>query len=108
MSISDSISLSFGILYFLYFSVSATVFHFPHGICLDSFNIIFCRSALDAEIIKYVSEAYPKGVCSVYCTSGKDVEEPGMDFELVVVICAARHSPQNFWYVQSTVVPVLP
>ncbi|KAL8028920.1 hypothetical protein ABFS82_14G191600 [Erythranthe guttata] len=54
------------------------------------------RSALDVEIIKYVSEAYPKGVCSVYCTSGKDVEEPGMDFELVVVICAARHSPQNF------------
>lgn len=54
------------------------------------------RCALDAEISKYVSEAYPKGVCSVYCTNGKDVEEPGLDFELVVVISAARHSPQNF------------
>ncbi|KAI3448573.1 hypothetical protein Pfo_005238 [Paulownia fortunei] len=52
--------------------------------------------ALDAEIIKYISEAYPKGVCSVYCANGKDVEEPGSDFELVVVISAARHSPQNF------------
>ncbi|KAK4491103.1 hypothetical protein RD792_001825 [Penstemon davidsonii] len=54
------------------------------------------RFALDAEIMKYVSEVYPKGVCSVYCVNGKDVEEPGLDFELVVVICAARHSPQNF------------
>ncbi|KAA8536837.1 hypothetical protein F0562_029315 [Nyssa sinensis] len=54
------------------------------------------RCALDAEITKYVGEAYPKGVCSVYCISGKDVEEPGSDFELVVVISAARHSPQNF------------
>ncbi|KAJ9541660.1 hypothetical protein OSB04_028166 [Centaurea solstitialis] len=42
------------------------------------------RCALDAEVSKYVAEAYPKGVCSVYCTSGKDVEEPGFDFELVV------------------------
>lgn len=54
------------------------------------------RSALEAEIMKYVGEAYPKGVCSVYCTRGKEVEEPGSDFELVVVISAARHSPQNF------------
>lgn len=54
---------------------------------------------MDAEIMKYVSEAYPKGICSVYCTKGKDVEEPGSDFELVVVISAARHSPQNFWCV---------
>ncbi|CAK9157749.1 unnamed protein product [Ilex paraguariensis] len=54
------------------------------------------RCALDAETIKYVGEAYPKGVSSVYCTSGKDVEEPGSDFELVVVILATRHSPQNF------------
>ncbi|XP_062084825.1 F-actin-capping protein subunit alpha [Humulus lupulus] len=54
------------------------------------------RCALDAEILKYISEAYPKGVCSVYCGSGKDVEGPGSDFELVVVISAARHSPQNF------------
>lgn len=55
------------------------------------------RCALDAEIAKYVGEAYPKGVCSVYCTNGRDVEEPGSDFELVVVICASRLSPQNFW-----------
>ena len=55
------------------------------------------RCALDAEILKYISEAYPKGVCSVYCGSGKDVEGPGSDFELEVVISAARHSPQNFW-----------
>ncbi|KAK9161557.1 hypothetical protein Syun_007898 [Stephania yunnanensis] len=51
---------------------------------------------LDAEIIKYVGEAYPKGVCAVYCSKGKDVEGPGSDFELAVVISAARHSPQNF------------
>ncbi|PSS29075.1 F-actin-capping protein subunit alpha like [Actinidia chinensis var. chinensis] len=54
------------------------------------------RCALDAEIMKYVNEAYPKGICSVYCVRGKDVEEPGSDFELVVVISATRHSPQNF------------
>lgn len=54
------------------------------------------RYALDAEILKYIGEAYPKGVCSVYCGNGKDVEGPGADFELVVVICASRHSPQNF------------
>ncbi|KAL7235239.1 hypothetical protein ACSBR1_018681 [Camellia fascicularis] len=54
------------------------------------------RCVLDAELMKYVGEAYPKGVHSVYCVGGKDVEEPGSDFELVVVISAARHSPQNF------------
>ncbi|GLT90226.1 hypothetical protein SLE2022_081700 [Rubroshorea leprosula] len=54
------------------------------------------RCALEAEMLKYVAEAYPKGFCSVYCTNGKDVEEPGSNFELVVVISAARHSPQNF------------
>ncbi|KAG6646641.1 hypothetical protein CIPAW_07G021500 [Carya illinoinensis] len=54
------------------------------------------RCSLDAEILKYVGEAYPKGVCSVYCTKGKDVEGPGSDFDLVVVISAARLSPQNF------------
>ncbi|GMN43910.1 hypothetical protein TIFTF001_013109 [Ficus carica] len=56
------------------------------------------RYALDAEILKYIGEAYPKGVCSVYCGNGKDVEGPGADFELVVVICASRHSPQNFCF----------
>ncbi|CAH9075946.1 unnamed protein product [Cuscuta epithymum] len=54
------------------------------------------RCALDAEVMKYVGEAYPKGVFAVYCTKGKDVEDQGYNFELVVVISAARHSPQNF------------
>uniref|UniRef100_A0ACD5YC87 Uncharacterized protein n=1 Tax=Avena sativa TaxID=4498 RepID=A0ACD5YC87_AVESA len=54
------------------------------------------RNAIDMELSKYVGEAYPKGVCAVYCTSGKDIEEPGADFGLAVVISAARRSPQNF------------
>ncbi|KAK1370708.1 F-actin-capping protein subunit alpha [Heracleum sosnowskyi] len=54
------------------------------------------RCAVEAELSRYVGEAYPKGVCSVFCTSGKDVEDAGSDFTLVVVISAARHSPQNF------------
>ncbi|XP_031250433.1 F-actin-capping protein subunit alpha [Pistacia vera] len=54
------------------------------------------RYALDAEILRYVGEAYPKGVCSVYCTKGKDVEGAGFGFELLVVISAAKLSPQNF------------
>ncbi|CAL9205744.1 unnamed protein product [Musa hybrid cultivar] len=54
------------------------------------------RSTLDAELSKYVGETYPKGVCAVYCVSGKDAEGPGADFEFVVVISAVKHSPQNF------------
>lgn len=54
------------------------------------------RGALDAEVCKYVGDTYPKGTCSVYCTSGKDVEGPGDNFEFVVVISAAKLSPQNF------------
>ncbi|XP_050273949.1 F-actin-capping protein subunit alpha [Quercus robur] len=54
------------------------------------------RCAVDMEILKYVGEAYPKGICSVYCTNGKDVEGPGSDFELAVVVSATRLSPQNF------------
>ncbi|KAF5740039.1 hypothetical protein HS088_TW11G00102 [Tripterygium wilfordii] len=54
------------------------------------------RGALDAEILKYIGEAYPKGVCSVFCTYGKDVEGPGSTFELVVVISATKLSPKNF------------
>ncbi|RCV14464.1 hypothetical protein SETIT_2G428400v2 [Setaria italica] len=54
------------------------------------------RSALDVELSKYVAEAYPKGVCAVYCTSGKDIEGPGADFGFAVVISAAKRSPQNF------------
>ncbi|XP_039039370.1 F-actin-capping protein subunit alpha-like isoform X1 [Hibiscus syriacus] len=54
------------------------------------------RYALEAELLKYVAEAYPKGSCSVYCTNGKDVEGPGSDFELVAVISSTRNSPNNF------------
>ncbi|CAN1195435.1 F-actin-capping protein subunit alpha [Linum perenne] len=54
------------------------------------------RCALDGEMLKYVEEAYPKGVCSVFCVDGKDAEGPGCNFELVVVISAARLSPKNF------------
>lgn len=66
----------------------------------NSLILFHHRCAVEAELVKYIGEAYPKGVCSVYCTNGKDVEEPGSDFELVVVISAARHSPQNFWCVE--------
>ncbi|KAF0928463.1 hypothetical protein E2562_004108, partial [Oryza meyeriana var. granulata] len=54
------------------------------------------RSALDVELSKYICEAYPKGVCAVYCTSGKDIDGPGADFGLAAIISAARRSPQNF------------
>lgn len=63
---------------------------------LPSFYIEEFRGCLDAELCKYVSEAYPKGTCSVYCTKGKDVEGPGADFEFTVVISASKLSPQNF------------
>lgn len=66
---------------------------------MSNTGLVYCRCGLDAEIIKYVEEAYPKGICSVYCVNGKDIEGPGSDFELAVVISAARHSPQNFWCV---------
>ncbi|KAF7006829.1 hypothetical protein CFC21_021833 [Triticum aestivum] len=54
------------------------------------------RNAIDYEVSNYVGEAYPKGVSAVYCTNGKDVEEPGADFGLAVVISAAKRSPRNF------------
>ncbi|OAY68996.1 F-actin-capping protein subunit alpha [Ananas comosus] len=54
------------------------------------------RIALDNELVKYVSETYPKGICAVYCTGGKHVEGPGADFGFAIIISAAKHSPQNF------------
>ncbi|CAN6818147.1 unnamed protein product [Brassica oleracea] len=54
------------------------------------------RSAIDAEIQRYVSESYPKGVSTVNCVKGKDADGPGTDFELVVLITARKLSPQNF------------
>ncbi|WZY83344.1 hypothetical protein YC2023_029728 [Brassica napus] len=44
------------------------------------------RSALDAEIQRYVSESYPKGVSTVNCVKGKDADGPETDFELVLDI----------------------
>lgn len=84
-------------LYFICVCIPAHVCFCVFGLgCVNS--LFFCfRCALDAEILRYVGEAYPKGVCAVYCGNGKDAEGPGSDFELVVVISAARHSPQNFW-----------
>uniref|UniRef100_A0A0E0LJP5 F-actin-capping protein subunit alpha n=1 Tax=Oryza punctata TaxID=4537 RepID=A0A0E0LJP5_ORYPU len=64
------------------------------------------RSALDVELSKYVGEAYPKGVCAVYCTSGKDIEGPGADFGLAVVISAAKRSPQNFCFRKKFDIPM--
>ncbi|CAN7075712.1 unnamed protein product [Brassica oleracea var. botrytis] len=54
------------------------------------------RCALDAEIQRYVSESYPKGVFAVNCVKGKDADGPGTDFEFVVIITARKLSPQNF------------
>ncbi|KAK8689096.1 hypothetical protein V6N13_087823 [Hibiscus sabdariffa] len=71
--------------------LSSNLFH-----CLLHEGIIPNIYALEAELLKYAAEAYPKGSCAVYCTNGKDVEGPGSDFEFVVVISAARNSPHNF------------
>ncbi|PKA58431.1 F-actin-capping protein subunit alpha [Apostasia shenzhenica] len=54
------------------------------------------RFAVDSELCKYVVDTYPKGASSVYCTRGKDVDGPGADFDLAVVISASKTSPQNF------------
>lgn len=67
---------------------------------LENLPLIYVRGTLDAELVKYIAETYPKGICSVYCINGKDTEGLGADFEFVVVISAARHSPQNFWCVK--------
>lgn len=63
--------------------------------------LCYGRGSIEAEIARYVGETYPKGVYSIYCVNGKDADGPEFDFELVVVISATRHSPQNFWYVHS-------
>lgn len=62
-------------------------------------TVMYYRSALDAEIQRYVSESYPKGVSTVNCVKGKYADGPGTDFELVVIITARKLSPQNFWCV---------
>ncbi|KAL3700417.1 hypothetical protein R1sor_018439 [Riccia sorocarpa] len=54
------------------------------------------RSSVDTELLKYVEEAYPRGSCSVYCTSGKDYFANDGEFELTAVISTASFSPKNF------------
>lgn len=95
-------SLFHYLFYFLLFVnyvalLAVSLYQFP----LADIMFFLGSCAFDAEIIKYVSEAYPKGICCVYCTNGKDMEGPGSSFEFVVVISAARLSPQNFWYVKT-------
>lgn len=94
-------------VYFIFSIEPKKMFIFSWKTYIDMYWVLYhysVRCALDAEILKYVGEAYPKGICSVYCSKGKDVEGPGTDFELVVVISAARNSPQNFWSVKSVVI----
>ncbi|OAY66330.1 F-actin-capping protein subunit alpha, partial [Ananas comosus] len=43
------------------------------------------RIALDNELVKYVSETYPKGICAVYCTGGNMFEGPGADFGFAIL-----------------------
>ncbi|KAG6548633.1 hypothetical protein Mapa_009787 [Marchantia paleacea] len=54
------------------------------------------RASVDAEVLKYVEEAYPRGSCSVYCTSGKNNHGDGGEFQLTVVISTSSFSPKNF------------
>ncbi|BBN00082.1 F-actin-capping protein subunit alpha [Marchantia polymorpha subsp. ruderalis] len=54
------------------------------------------RASVDAEVLKYVEEAYPRGSCSVYCTNGKNNHGDGGEFELTVVISTSSFSPKNF------------
>ncbi|KAL2651232.1 hypothetical protein R1flu_019360 [Riccia fluitans] len=63
---------------------------------LPSSDVEHYRSSVDAELLKYVEEAYPRGSCSVYCTRGKDNFANDGGFELTVVISTSSFSPQNF------------
>lgn len=56
----------------------------------------FFRSCVDAELLKYVEDAYPRGSCSVYCTRAKDSQEGDREFELTVVISNSNYSPKNY------------
>lgn len=54
------------------------------------------RSSVDTALMKYVDDAFRGGECSVYCTNGKDIEKPGSEIELTVVITNSNFSPKNF------------
>ncbi|CAM6083538.1 unnamed protein product [Calypogeia fissa] len=54
------------------------------------------RSSVDAELLKYVEDAYPRGSCSVYCTRGKDFQEGHGNIQLTVVISNSSFSPKNY------------
>lgn len=53
------------------------------------------RAAVDAEVMRYIEEAFPRGHCATYATHGKDFED-AQTFELTVAISSAKLSPQNF------------
>ncbi len=54
------------------------------------------RISVDAELLKYVEEAYPGGECAVYCTCGKNVDKHEGEIELAAVISNASFSSKNF------------
>ncbi|CAK9213704.1 unnamed protein product [Sphagnum troendelagicum] len=54
------------------------------------------RISVDAELLKYVEEAYPGGECAVYCTCGKNVDKQEGEIELAAVISNASFSSKNF------------
>lgn len=53
------------------------------------------RAAIDAELLRYIEEAFPRGHCAVYATQGKDLDDV-QTFGLTAVISSAKFSPQNF------------
>ncbi|MCO5579927.1 hypothetical protein L7F22_033794 [Adiantum nelumboides] len=53
------------------------------------------RAAIDAEVMRYIEEAFPRGHCAVYATTGKD-SEVSQSFELTITISSAKLSPKNF------------
>lgn len=53
------------------------------------------RAAIDAEVMRYIEEAFPRGHCAVYATNGKDSEDT-QSFELTITISSAKLSPKNF------------
>lgn len=65
----------------------------------DLLGAWFCyRISVDAELLKYVEEAYPGGGCAVYCTCGKDLDKQGGEIQLTAVIVNSSFSPKNFRY----------
>ena len=83
---------------FIFFISLPTHCHFP-------FPFLVSRSVVDTEVLHYTEEAFPKGHCAVYATSGKDSEN--MDtFELTAIISSAKLSPKNYWWLLFAVILV--